>query len=273
MNLKSAKHYYAKDTWDVDAWVDVIAVEYETLIEKYPFDEKLRSFSKKGTLTVLDVGCGTAIFPSYLDKALSGDIHLSCDLLDISASSLEQARRVLGSLEHFSANRIYESLIEDVPITLSRIDGRYDVIWAIHSFTTVDVEKMMAVYAHLLDLLTPSGCLFIYQLAAKSAYQKFHGSYRAHHPHGKDSTPFMEYEDTQRMLNSLGVKYEVHELFFYHEVDDDSPDLLESYLRKSILDDSVDVLKFFESILQEFHDRDSNKYRIPQFVNFVAASK
>ena len=91
MNLKSAKHYYAKDTWDVRAWIDVIAVEYETLIEKYPFDEKLRSFSKKETISVLDVGCGTGIFPSYLDKALSGNLHLSCDLLDISVPSLEQA--------------------------------------------------------------------------------------------------------------------------------------------------------------------------------------
>ncbi len=273
LNFTSAKYYYTKDTWDVDSWIDVISIEYKQLIEKIRFDEKLRPFAEKGIINLLDIGCGTAIFPTYLDKELSGNIHLCCDLLDISHSSLRQARRALNKLDHFSVCRLYQSLIEDIPTTLAGNEGYYDVIWAIHSFTTVDVARMADVYMHLIDLLAPGGCIFIYQLTARSSYRKLHNFYLTHHTHGKDGAPFMEYEDTKRILDSLGAKYEVHELFFHHEIDDRRSDLLEKYLRKCILDDSVDVLEFFESVLEEFHDSNSHTYRIPQFVNFVEVTR
>lgn len=273
MNFTSAKYYYTKDIWDVDSWIDVVSVEYEKLIEKFPFDEKLQPFAEKGIVRLLDIGCGTAIFPSYLDKALSDNIHLCCDLLDLSDSSLQAARRVLNRLDHFSVYRGYQSLIEDIPTALAGNEGYYDVIWAIHSLTTVDVARMTDVYRRLFDLITPDGCLFIYQLTARSSYQKLHNYYLTQHANGQSSTPFMEYEDTQRILDCLGARYEAHELFFQHEIDDRKSDLLEKYLRKCILDDSVDVLEFFESALQEFHDKNSHTYRIPQFVNFVEVTK
>ena len=63
----------------------------------------------------------------------------------------------------------------------------------------------------------------------------------------------------------------------YHEaslsVSDDRPDLLERYLRKCILDDSVDVQTFFRAELQEFHDEEQRQYRILQSVNFVVVRR
>ena len=272
-NSPIAKNYYAQDAWDVDSWLQVITVEYKSLVEAYPFDRKLRRFSQKGSINLLDIGCGTAIFPSYLDRHLSENVHFACTLLDVSKASLEQAAGVLSRLEHFTVDRWVQSLIEGIPTTLAGNTDAYDVIWAIHSFTTVDVHRMEDVYVHLLDSLADGGYLYIYQLAARSAYQKLHKRYRAQHPNGKNIARFMEFEDTKRILDSIGRDYEVYELFFYHEISDSQPDLLEKYLRKCILDDSVNVQSFFRAELEEFHEQEQRQYRFPQYVNFVVVER
>lgn len=83
----------------------------------------------------------------------------------------------------------------------------------------------------------------------------------------------MEYEDTKNILDSIRARYEVYEMSFHHEIPDYRTDLLQKYLRKCILDDSVDVLEFFGTSLEEFHDEYTGVYKIPQFVNFVVINK
>jgi len=269
----SSDHYYANDDWDVDSWVDVIAVEYETLVRDFPFDRVLRSLPDFGSLRVLDVGCGTAIFPGYLDAVLPPDVGLIADLWDISESSLRRAREVMSQLAHFSVDRTYQALIEDLPTKLPAETDRYDVIWAMHSFTTVSVEPMGAVYARLLETLRPGGYLFVYQLTSESYYQKFHGLYRREHPHGRNRAPFMEFEDSRRILESLGVEYEVYPQRFTHEIARNRDDLLEKYLRKVILDDTVDVGQLFRSLLESLYDPAGDRYVVPQAVNLITVCK
>ena len=265
--------YYADEDWDVDSWVDVIAVEYETLVRVFPFDRILQSLPGPGSLRVLDVGCGTAIFPGYLDPILPPDVGLIVDLWDISESSLRRAREVMRQLPHFSVDRTYQALIEDLPTTLPLDTDRYDVIWAMHSFTTVSVERMGAVYARLFEALRPGGYLFVYQLTSESYYQKFHGLYRNEHPHGRNRAPYMEFEDSQRILESLGLEYEVYPQRFTHEIAKSQDDLLEKYLRKVVLDDTVDVGQLFEPLLESVYDPALDRYVIPQSVNLITVSK
>ena len=61
---------------------------------------------------------------------------------------------------------------------------------------------MGAVYARLFDALRPGGYLFVYQLTSDSYYQKFHELYRREHPHGRKRAPYMEFEDSERILES-----------------------------------------------------------------------
>ena len=83
MSTQSPKHFYTTESWDEEAWLDIVSVEYESLVSAYPFDTVLREISADGQLKVLDVGCGSAIFPQYLDGTLGIGIHLTCDLLDV----------------------------------------------------------------------------------------------------------------------------------------------------------------------------------------------
>ena len=268
MSTLSPKYFYTADSWDESDWLDIVSIEYESLVSAYPFETKLREISSDGMLRVLDVGCGSAIFPQYLDGTLSDDIHLTCDLLDVSERSLKQAHAVLEELTHFSPGLSIPSLIEDIPDALPLSGPHYEAIWAIHSLATVDVDQMRFVFHHLLDLLSDDGQLFIYQLTADSSYQTLHRIYRERI--SKGVPPFMEFEDTERILESLPVDYEVLELSFYHELPIDRPELVEHYLRKCVLDESIDALRVFGDVLPRFES--DGRYRLPQSVNLISVA-
>ena len=218
---------------------------------------------------MLDVGCGSALFARYLEPTLGDGIHLTCDLLDVSERSLKQAHAVLEELEHFNPGLSIPSLIEEIPDALPVSEPHYDAIWAIHSFTTVDVDQMRPVFRHLLDLLSYDGQLFIYQLTADSSYQTLYRTYRESTT--KRVAPFMDFEDTERILKSLPVEYDVLELNFDHELPIDQPELVEHYLRKCVLDESIDALRVFRDVLPRFES--DGLYRIPQSVNFISVSR
>ena len=268
MSAQSPKSFYTTASWDESHWLNIVSIEYESLVSAYPFDTKFREIADRGRLTVLDVGCGSAIFPQYLDGTLSDDIHLTCDLLDVSERSLKQAHAVLEELEHFSPGSSIRTLIEDIPDALPLPKPPYDVIWAIHSLTTVDVAEMRSVFQHLLQLLSYDGRLYIYQLTADSSYQALHRVYRERT--SKGVSPFMEFEDTTRILKSLSVEYEVVELSFDHELPLDQPDLVEHYLRKCVLDESIDALSVFGDVLPGFEI--DGGYRLPQSVNLISVA-
>jgi SAM-dependent methyltransferase len=264
------KDYYLNPAWDLHGWVDIIAVEYEELVAGFPFADRLAKLP--ATIRLLDVGCGTGIFPSYLDKRLPTDIAFECDLLDISAVSLETADRNLSALQRYHVMSLIEASIEEIPDRFLETHPPYDVIWAIHSLTTVDRSSLAEVLSRLVSMLAPSGSLFIYQLTTQSTYQKLHKMYLEGHPNGRHADAFLEFEATVTHLHRQDVPFTVYPFAFDHVVADSQPSLLESYLRKCILDDQVDVLNFYADILDDYRDEANSCYRFPQTVNFVEAS-
>lgn len=254
--MSSSGEFYTNPGWDIDAWVSVIAVEYESLIGAFAFDDMFRAMG--GTIRILDVGCGTAIFPTYLDRVLSDDVRIRADLLDRSRASLNRAAEVLGRLEHFTVGKSFLTRIEDLP---ALGEHRYDVIWAIHSLTTVDVDGMPEAVDRLIKALKKGGRLLVYQLTAASTYQRVHAAYRE----SRGGDRYMEYEDTVKLLDAAGYDYEVHELAFDHVVSD-TQEALREYLAKVTLDDSVSP-QLLEPMLDEFRSRGA--LRFPQTVNLI----
>lgn len=265
------KQFYSTSGWDEGRWIDVIAIEYESLIAAYPFDKLLHSLAEKGPINLLDIGCGTGIFPRFLDPTLSPKTKLQCDLLDISAESLRAAERVFGELAHFEVDQLFNMSIEEIPILISAEDKRYEVIWAIHSLTTVDQAKMRAVFEQIRDLLAPGGSFFIYQLTASSSYQALHQLYAEAQGLAAPANPYMQFEDSMRLLEEIGWAAEVHELAFPHSVPKDEETTLEAYLQKVVLDDGINAIELFGAQLEAFLQGD--EYIFPQTVNLIVLQK
>ena len=117
MSTLSPKYFYTADGWDESDWLDIVSVEYEALVSAYPFDTKFREIVEGGRLNVLDVGCGSALFPRYLEPTLGDGIHLTCDLLDVSDRSL-QIRRGVFWRERITVprNRIQHTDVSQGPL-------------------------------------------------------------------------------------------------------------------------------------------------------------
>ncbi len=265
------KQFYSTSGWDEGRWIDVIAIEYESLIAAYPFDKLLHSHAENGPINLLDLGCGTGIFPRFLDPILSAQISLQCDLLDISAESLRAAENVFGGLAHFEVDELFNMSIEEIPILIPAEGKRYDVIWAIHSLTTVDMARMKAVFQHVRELLTPAGTFFIYQLTARSTYQALHRIYAQSIDPPSPTRPYMQFEDSLKLLDEVGWPSEVHELAFPHRIPKEAAATLEAYLQKVVLDKGINAIELFGPHLESYLQ--NGEYVFPQTVNLIVLQK
>lgn len=269
MSVDPGRDFYRKVLWDPAWWVDIIGIEYQSLLAAYPLAQRLQTQQGEATRHVLDIGCGTGIFPTYLDPALPDNLHLQCDLVDGSPLSLEKARAALSDLPHFSVRNSIEMAIEDLPDQFPPSSGPYDLIWAIHSFTTVQIDRMSEVLAWLPDQLAPGGFVMIYQLGERSSYQTLHRFFRHNYPAGDGHSPFMQSEDTRQILEELGISYRSIALTFDHVVPEEEHDRLAAYLRKCVLAPAIDALATFAPLLPQFHDQAEGVYRFPQQVSLL----
>jgi SAM-dependent methyltransferase len=260
--------FYSQAEWDEQAWIDVIRVEYDRLIEVFDFNT-LHSGKTNGKLGLLDLGCGTGIFARLLDPLLDEGTQFEADLLDISEQSLATCRTNLKELEHFSTSEEFQFPIEAIANGEVPLKSSYDVIWALHSFTTVVVSKMKNVLRVLRTLLSDEGYLLIYQLNAQSSYQKLHKYYLE--STGAAGRAYMEAEKTSQILNEIGWDFEVRPFEFAHQIPADDRDALENYLQKVVLDHDVDAINSFETLLPDFLNEDN--YEFPQRVSLLVLRK
>ena len=265
-----SNNYYSESGWDEKAWIDIIAVEYEQLIAAHDFSETFSQRMGKQPILLLDLGCGTGIFPRFLDSKLAADIQIKADLLDISAESIAICKNILEKLDHFQTGNEFQIAIEALPRLLEQGEASYDFIWAIHSFTTVNIEKMESVFRAIRGALAIGGKFYLYQLGHQSAYQLLHANYRGKNV-GRKIQAYMEFEQSAEIMKAIEWDFESIELSFDHEIAASNEEALEKYLQKIILDDKVRAREMFNDILPDFLIDDS--YRFRQKVFLMSAKK
>ncbi len=132
---------------------------------------------------------------------------------------------------------------------------------------------MADVYLYCLDLLGNRGKFLIYQPAEKSSYHNLYDFYLSNYPEGKKSTYFLKSEEHKQILNGLGINYENIRLHFPHSISFESINVLKTYLKQCVFDDKLDVLNFFNPILQECFVRETNQYKFEQIVDLIIIEK
>lgn len=272
MNLKKeldpSEVFYQRDVLDLESWFKVTLIEYLTLIQQFDFRKLFLELSanSSNSLNLLDIGCGTAKFPSLLHGSVEPGIAINADLVDVSDYCLVEAAKVYNKLNGFRSRSLYNCSVENigkiVPSTL-----KYDVIWAVHSLYNLNLGQLHKLLPELQELLAPRGKFLIYQLAQNSCYTEIYQHYLSHFPDAHSQTNYLTAEMIEGALDFLKIKHAVKVINLNHRVACDDERVLENYLKKCVLDNRINVFELFDCKLKKFAV--AKEYVFPQEVHLI----
>jgi len=270
-NINPSRNYYQEKSLALDSWFRIASIDYEEIVNNHQFLKIINSFGDS-TINLLDIGCGTGKFPTLLDKAIENNVKFLSDLFDVSEYCVNQCRAVFNQLKHFQTNELFVSSTENIQTAIPK-SRYYNIIWAIHSFYTVDMNKIKDVLRHLELLIGPGGILLIYQASSDSCYHQFYNFYLDNFEQPNRFARFVTAEDIQKTLSLLGLSHSSIDFDFSHKIDYEDRDLLEVYLGKCILNSSVDVLSFFKNKILDYLDLDRNQFSFKQKTRLIIVKK
>nr|WP_293042275.1 class I SAM-dependent methyltransferase [Moorena sp. SIO1F2] len=218
------------------------------------------------------MGCGTGVLPDLLDKKIDSELKLSSDLLDVSDYCLNQCSSVLNKLKHFQANQGFLSYTETIETAIPK-SNYYDSIWAIHSFYTVDINKIQDILKHIKTLIKPSGIFLMCKASSDSWYNQLYNFYLKKYEQPNNYRRFITAEDIQENLELLELQYDVIDFDYNHEIDCEDRDLLEAYLKQCILNNYVDVLSLFKEKLLQYLNPKTNQFSFKQKTKLIIVKK
>lgn len=269
--IHPSKDYYQKNNLALDSWFKIALKDYQELVNNNDFLDIINSFGND-QINLLDIGCGTGVFPKLLDQKIDTNISFLSDLLDISQYCLDECGLAFNKLQHFQTNQIFLSSTEDIKFNIPK-SNYYDLIWAIHSFYTVDLDKIKDILKHIRELLKPNGIFLMYQASVDSSYNQLYDFYLDNYKKPHNSKRFLRSEDVQASLDRLKLNYGVVDFDYNHEVDSEDKNLLEIYLKKCILDSSINVLSLFKEKINEYFQSTNKKFIFNQQTKLIIFKK
>ncbi|MGF1508429.1 MAG: class I SAM-dependent methyltransferase [Myxococcota bacterium] len=236
---RSCAHWSESGRDEMESFYALASVDYRYLAESRDWAAWLGHHQIRvgsGHLRLLDVACGSGKFPAALLKYVSGmeQVGEVCyDLLDPSAFSIEETRRVLRS--PFVAEN-------DMAIPLQRLSAveAYDVAWATHALYAVPVAELDGALARLLRAMRPGGEIFIAHGHRDGHYVDFYRRFLEAFRDGR-GTPYCAVEDIVASIERLGAPYEVRTLEYENGVAESARDTVEGYLQRCVFDDSLSL--------------------------------
>ena len=185
----------------MQAFYALATEDYRQLARARDWATDLREHAVAGRVRLLDVACGSGKFPAALMAAgLPTEPAVHVDLLDPSAFSIAEARRVLAA--PFVAADEHEVVIQD----FDRLDA-YDVAWATHALYALAPDELAAGIARMTAALRPGGFGVVALAGSRSHYLAFYEAYRP--AFAPDVTPYTDAEGAAAALRSAGADVDV----------------------------------------------------------------
>ena len=251
----------------MDAWEKVAMVDYEELTSKSSLTSYIVKLAKKGTVKVLDVGCGTGMFWKVLGNKMKQQLEPECmlnitvSLVDISDYCLDTAAQTLRGLG-ISVKEKFQTSLENIHLSLSA-DQSFDIIWSLHSLSSVEPRKIRTFFENVPQLLNAkNGAYWNLQQARGSFYCEadvFHSKVRGH-----AQPQFLTAEKVHDLATSVTIMKDitVQELEYYHWVQKSDTDTVDKYLHKLVFDNKFGIKE--ATPLIEKYLTNSGWYKFPQ---------
>ena len=227
-----ALDFYSDGNYNRDLWFEVAAKDYAVLIKELDNKDILNPAQQK--IKILDVGCGTGKFPQMLRDMISPMPAINYDLLDPSEYSLAQARAVLKA--PMEAGTSFVNIAEDVCADGFFNDSQiYDIIWGMHSFYYIDLERAKDVLRVLASRLKDQNSRLYVYLATKNS--TYHASGKFACVFNPDIPPrtYTMAEDIIDVLNIANLEFKKTLFTFNHVINQANHAVLENYLGQCVL--------------------------------------
>ena len=238
---RSCEHWSEAGRREMEDFYSLAEVDYRYLAEAHDWGRWIcdrHSESKGERLKLLDVACGSGKFPLALSRFSSivdsGVETIDCDLLDPSAFSIAETRRVLPP--PFLPGREFETTLQ----ALVGVDGEYDVAWATHALYAVPEELLATALERMVAALRSGGQGFIAHARSNAHYLRFYRhflkGFRA-----DQGTPYSTAEQIEDRLRNLGVRVESHTIEYRNRAMREDDSRVEGYLQRCVFDDTVSL--------------------------------
>ncbi len=237
--LNSCEHWSEKYLEEMHNFYKLAHLDYAKLANALNWADVFhRAREKLGTesLEILDIACGSGMFPTALQSVLSEKDKsetINYSLLDPSKFAIDETKKKLQP--PFSLSKEFNTTLQD----FNCID-MFHISWAIHALYAVPKNELQISLEKFYSSFKEVG--IIAHACSDAHYIKFYNLY-IQDCHNGNLPEFCSAEDMLQIFDLLGVKYSVRYIEYINTAEYHDNLIVEAYLQRCLFDDTISLRK------------------------------